>query len=145
MLSTGALCFTKRRKNHNNRVVCATTTRPVAVGTLQWRDAPGCGARGWWIDRAGGWTAFVGPTLASSRGRIVDVMSPCDWPKCVWIFWPLLEAIVRLDFSLIVLRIVWRDLAFRITGGLLWPAPIGGRATGSRGSLSSAYVCSISP
>ena len=35
-----------------------------------------------------------------------------------------------------VFRIVWRDLVFCITGGLHWPAPIGGRATGSRGSLA---------
>jgi len=52
---------------------------------------PGCGGwdppvagrpwggsvRGRRIGRAGGWTAFAGPMLASPRGRMGDVMSPC--------------------------------------------------------------------
>jgi len=89
-------------------------TQFVAVGTLRWRAGPGGGVRGRRIGRADGWTAFVGPTLASSRGRIVAVMSPSDWPTCAWISWPLLVAVVGLDFSLIVFRIVWRGLIFAI-------------------------------
>jgi len=68
----------------------------------------------------------MGLTLASPRGRIVAVMSPSDWATCAWISWPLLVAVVGLDFSLIVFRIVWRDLIFalRVTriGRLRWEA-----------------------
>jgi len=56
----------------------------------------------------------VGLTLASPRGRIVAVMFPFDWPTCAWISSPLLVAVVRFDFSLIVFRIVWRDLIFAL-------------------------------
>jgi len=84
----------------------------VAVGTLRWRAGPGGGVQGRRIGRASAWTAFVGPTLASRRGRIVAVLSPFDWPTCAEISWPLLVAVVGLDFSLIVFRIVWRDLIF---------------------------------
>ena len=84
------------------------------VGTIRWRAGPGGGVRGRQIGRACGSTAFVGPTLASSRGRIVDVMSPCDWPTCARISWALLVAVVGLDFSLIVFRIVWRVLIFAL-------------------------------
>jgi len=78
----------------------------VTVGTLRWRADPGGGVRGRRISRAGGWTAFVGPTLASSRGPIVAVMSPFDRPTCAWMCWPLLVAVVEFDFSLIVFRTV---------------------------------------
>ena len=86
----------------------------VAVGTLGGRTGLGGGVRGWRIGRDGGWTAFVGPTLASPRGRIGAVMSPSDWATCAWISWPLLVAVVGLDFSLIVFCIVWRDLIFAL-------------------------------
>jgi len=86
----------------------------VAVGTLGWRTGLGGGVRGWRIGRDGGWTAFVGRTLASPRGRIGAVMSPSHWATCAWISWPLLVAIVGLDFSLIVFCIVWRDLFFAL-------------------------------
>ena len=86
----------------------------MAVGTLRWRAGLGGGVRGWRIGCDGGWTAFVGPTLASPRGRIGAVMSPSDWATCAWIAWSLLVAVVGLDFSLIVFRIVWRDLIFAL-------------------------------
>jgi len=85
-----------------------------AAGTLRWRADPGGGVRGRRIGRAGGWTAFLGLTLASSRRPIVAVMSPFDWPTSAWISWPLLVAVVGFDFSLIVFRIVWRDLIFAL-------------------------------
>jgi len=74
----------------------------------------GGGVHGRRIGCDGGWTAFVGPTLASPRGRIGAVMSPSDWASCAWISWPLLVAVVGLDFSLLVFRIVWRDLIFAL-------------------------------
>jgi len=86
----------------------------VAAGTLRWRAGPGGGERDRRIGRDGGWTAFVGPTLASPRGRIVAVMSPSNQPTCAWISWPLLVAVVGLDFSLIVFRIVSGDLIFEL-------------------------------
>jgi len=86
----------------------------VAVGALRWRAGPGGGVRGRRIGRAGGWTAFVAPTSASPRGQIVAVMAPSDWLTRAWISWPLLVAVVGLGFSLIVFRIVWRDLIFAI-------------------------------
>jgi len=86
----------------------------VAVGTLAWRAGPGGGVRDRRIGRGGGWTAFMGPSLASPRRRIVAVMSPSDWPTYAWISWPLLVAVVGLDFSLIVFCIVWRDLIFAL-------------------------------
>jgi len=92
----------------------------VVVGTLEWRDGPGGGVHGRRIGRAGGWTAFVGPTLASPCGWIVDVMSPCDWPTCARMSWPMRVADVGLEFSLIVFRIVLRDRLFT-----LWAAYIG--------------------
>jgi len=88
--------------------------KAVAVGTLGWRTCLGGGVPGWQIGCDGGWTAFVGPTLASPRGRIGAVMLPSDWATCAWISWPLLVAVVGLDFSLIVFRIVWRDLIFAV-------------------------------
>jgi len=94
--------------------------RRVVVGTLEWRDGPGGGVHGRRIGRAGGWTAFVGPTLASPCGWIVDVMSPCDWPTCARMSWPMRVADVGLEFSLIVFRIVLRDRLFT-----LWTAYIG--------------------
>ena len=86
----------------------------MAVGTIRWRAGPGGGVHGGWIGRACGWTAFVGPTLASFRGRIVDVMSPCDLPTCAWTSWLLLEAVVQVDVSLIVFRNFWRELIFAL-------------------------------
>ena len=79
---------------------------------IRWWTGPGGCVRGRRIGRFCGWTVFVGPTLASSRGRIVDLMSPCDWPTCAWISWPLLEVVFGLDFSLIVFRIVRGDSNF---------------------------------
>ena len=56
----------------------------------------------------------MSPTLASPCGRIGAAMSPSDWATCAWISWPLLVAVVGLDVSLIVFRIVWRDLIFAL-------------------------------
>jgi len=92
----------------------------VVVRTLRWRAGLGGTVRGRRIGRDCGWTAFVGPTLASPRGRIVAMMSPSDWATCAWSSWPLLVAVVGLDSSLIVFRIVWRDLIFA-----LWATCIG--------------------
>jgi len=86
----------------------------VAVGSLWWPAGLGGGVRGRQIGRDDGWTAFVGPTLASLSGRIGAVMSPSDWTTCAWISWPLLVAVVGLDVSLIVFRIVWRDSIFAL-------------------------------
>jgi len=86
----------------------------VAVGSLWWRAGVGGGVRGRQIGCDGGWTAFVGPTLASPHGRIGAVMSPSDWATCAWISWPLLVAVVGLDLSLLVFRMVWRDLTFAL-------------------------------
>jgi len=90
------------------------TTVAVAVETIQWRAGLGGGVRDRRIDCDSGWTAFVGPTLGSPRGRIGAVMSPSAWPTCAWISWPLLVAVVGLDFSLIVFCIVWRDVIFEL-------------------------------
>jgi len=89
----------------------------VAVGSLWWRAGLGGGVRGRRIGRDGGWSAFVGPTLASPRSRIGAAMSPSDWATYAWISWPLLVAVVGLDCCLIVFRIVWGDLilALRVT------------------------------
>ena len=87
---------------------------PVAVGLLWWRAGLNGGVRGRRIGHNDGWTAFVGPALASPRGRIGAVMSPSDWATSTWISWPLLVAVVGLDFSSIVFRIVWRDLIFAL-------------------------------
>jgi len=84
----------------------------VAVGTLRWWAGLGRGVRGLQIGRDAGWTAFVGPSLASPRGWIGAVMSPSDWATCAWISWPLMVAVVGLDSSLIVFRSFWRDLIF---------------------------------
>ena len=54
----------------------------------------------------------MGPTLASPRGQIGDVIFHCDWPACAWTSWPLVVAVVGLHFSFIVFLIVWRDLLF---------------------------------
>ena len=90
-----------------------------------WRLGPSCGGtalggsvRGRRIGRAGGWTAFAGPMLASPRGRMGDVMSPCYFPACAWTSWPLEGEVVRFDFSL---------LYFAYFGGIFllhceWPA-----------------------
>jgi len=86
----------------------------VAVGTVGWRNRLGGGVRGWRIGCDGGWTAFVGLTLASPRGQIGAVMSLSDWATCAWISWPLLVAVVGLEMSLLVFRIVWRDLIFAL-------------------------------
>ena len=92
----------------------------MAVWAIRWRAGPGGGVRGRPIGCDCGWTAFAGPTLASSGGRIVDVISPCDWPTCAWISWPLLEAVDLLGRILKVFRIVWRDLIYSV-----WVAYIG--------------------
>jgi len=86
----------------------------VAVGPLRWRAGLDGGVRGRRIDCDGGWTAFVGPKLASPRGRIGAVMSPSDWALSAWISWPLLVAVVGLDFFFIVFCIVWRDVIFAL-------------------------------
>jgi len=72
------------------------------------------------IKLARGWTVVVGPTLAPRRGWIVSRMAPCDWPACAWISWPLMVAVVGFDFSLLVFRIVLRDLL-----DVFWVACIG--------------------
>jgi len=90
------------------------------LGLTGGRATPGVADVALRIGLGGGWTAVVGPTLAPRRGRTVSRMAPCDWPTCAWISWPLLVAVVGFDFSLLVFRIVSRDLLV-----VFWVACIG--------------------
>ena len=110
-----------------------------------WLDGPGVAYVGRRIGGAGGWTAFVGSTLAAPPGRIAEMMAPRDWPANAWTSCPLLVAVVGLDFSFACISHCLEGLDFRITGDLHWPAPIGGRAMGSRGSLASTYFRGLGP
>jgi len=58
-------------------------TMIVAVGSLWWRAGRGAGVRGRRIGCDGGWTVFVGPTLASPRGRIGSVMCRLIGPRAL--------------------------------------------------------------
>jgi len=110
-----------------------------------WLDGPGVAYVGLRIGSAGGRTAFVGPTLAAPPGRIAEMMAPRDWPADAWTSCPPMVAVVGLDFSFACISYCLEGLAYRLVGRLHWPAPIGGRSTGSRGSFASTYFRGLGP